>query len=163
LKPLLNTRPPSTFTALSTTWILGLEFSNTQSLQCFQISHATKIIKRSWGPHVLLFVQLWKLFSTNQRNDPLKDQVLIVLCPRAKKLKPKLGEQTQHQPKGDWHKGWVRQTPFCQAVGRLTRLKHRDMLSPRVRGSPLKGPPRPIPLGSLGGYTRQVHSHAPSS
>jgi hypothetical protein len=27
-------------------------------------------------------VQLWQLFSTIQRNDPLKDQVLIVLCPR---------------------------------------------------------------------------------
>jgi hypothetical protein len=50
--PAGHQRPPSMLTALSTVWLLGLKFSNTQPFQCFQTSQATKIIK-SWGPHTL--------------------------------------------------------------------------------------------------------------
>lgn len=43
--PAKHQRPPSILTDLRTSWTHGLFFSNTHTLRCFQISHATKIIK----------------------------------------------------------------------------------------------------------------------
>ena len=60
--PAEHQSPPSMLTALSTVWMQGLEFSNTQSFRCFQTSHATKIIKElrplrtSFGTALITFL-----------------------------------------------------------------------------------------------------------
>jgi hypothetical protein len=60
--PAEHQSPPSMLTALSTVWMHGLEFSNTQSFRCFQTSHATKIIKElrplrtSFGTALITFL-----------------------------------------------------------------------------------------------------------
>jgi hypothetical protein len=45
LAPALHQRLPSVLTALRTSWMLGVAFSNTHELQCFHTSQATKIIR----------------------------------------------------------------------------------------------------------------------